>query len=402
MREAITMRQASRPGGWTRREWLQGMAGAGVALATGSSRPLLALARDLPPPPQIDSGIAGLGSLEAHAVPHGLLVGCAVNTGLLRTDPGYGRLISEQFNIVVGENCMKWETLRPSPTTYDFAASDALVGFAQQEGLKVRGHNLCWHEGLPAWFAGTVNAGNARQVLTEHIHAVVGRYKGHIHSWDVVNEAISPKDGRPDGLRNSPWLELLGPDYLEIAFRAAREADPAVLLTYNDYGIEYDEIDDQAKRVQVLALLNRLHAAGTPIDAVGIQSHLRTDNIGRLGDGLRDFTRHARKLKLEVYLTELDVNDDGLPAEDTNQQDRDVAAVYHHYLETMLKEQSIKAVLTWGVADQQSWLQNEKWRIKSPERKPRPLPFSLDENNAYLPKPAFYAMRDSFDKARRR
>ena len=378
------------------------VASVGALLATSPA----ARAFDLPSPAKLrdaDNGVetSGRGSLRAHAEARGLLVGCAVNMDLLEQQPSYGRVVAEQFNLVVGENCMKWAALRPSSTTFDFKQADALVAFAEQHSLKVRGHNLCWHENLPAWFATTATKENARQLLTEHISIVAGRYKGRIHSWDVVNEAIWIKDGRPDGLRVSPWLDLIGPEYVEIAFRAAREADPAVILTYNDYGIEYDTPEELTKQAAVLSLIDRLQSAHAPIDAVGVQSHLRTGDVTLLGDGLRDFVRKLHKRRLETFLTELDVNDDGLPDEEVPQQDRDVAAVYRHYLEGTLKEPGVKAVVTWGLADQQSWLQATKERPKHPDRAQRPLLLS-ESDGVYSPKPAFYATRLAIDEAKRR
>ena len=378
------------------------LAGAGAVLVSSSA----ARAFDLPSPAKLrdaDNGIetSGLGSLRAHAEARGLLIGCAVNMGLLEQQPSYGRVIAEQFNLVVGENCMKWAALRPTATTFDFQQADALLVFAEAHKLKVRGHNLCWHENLPEWFATTVTKENARTILTDHIHTVAGRYKGRIHSWDVVNEAISIKDGRADGMRVSPWLELIGPDYVEIAFRAAREADPNAILTYNDYGIEYDTPEELAKRAAVMSLLDRLQAAGAPIQAVGIQSHLRTSDIAKLGDGIQDFIKKLKKRKLDTFVTELDVNDDGLSEEDVPQQDRDVATVYRHYLEETLKEKSVQAVLLWGLADQQSWLEAAKERPKHPNRAERPLLLSVSDG-VYSPKPAFYATRMAIDGAKHR
>ena len=377
-------------------------AAAGLTLAS----PARVMAFDLPRPGKLrdaDKGIetSGRGALRAHAEARGLLVGCAVNMSLLEQQPSYGRVIAEQFNLVVGENCMKWAALRPTATTFDFKQADALVAFAEEHTLKVRGHNLCWHENLPDWFAATATKENARQLLTDHIHTVAGRYKGRIHSWDVVNEAVWIKDGRPDGMRASPWLELLGPEYVEIAFSAAREADPTAILTYNDYGIEYDTPEELQKRAAVSSLIDRLLAAGTPLQAVGVQAQLRTADIGALGDGLRDFIKRLGKHKLDTFLTELDVNDDGLSDEDVPQQDRDVAAVYKHVLEEVLKERSVRAVLTWGLADQQSWLQQEKSRTKHPDRAQRPLLLSVSDG-VYSPKPAFYAMRSAMAGAKQR
>src|ERR1700727_3730179 len=179
------------------------------------------------------SAITGAGSLKAHAAARGLLTGCAVNAKLFREDEGFRKLLAEQYSIVVPENCLKWNILRPTADTYNFTDADSLVAFAEAHGMKVRGHNFVWHEALPGWFAGTVNKGNAEKFLVDHIRTVGGRHKGKIQSWDVVNEAIWIKDGRPDGLRSSsPWFELLGQGYIDLAFRTAREADPTALLPY--------------------------------------------------------------------------------------------------------------------------------------------------------------------------
>ncbi len=343
--------------------------------------------------------VSGAASLKAHAQPKKLAVGAAVNTALLRSSPAYAKVLREQYNIVVGENCMKWRPLRPTPTTYDFAEADELVAFAEGNGMAIRGHNLCWHESLPDWFAGTVTKENAAQFLTDHIRTVVGRYKGRIGSWDVVNEAIWTEDGRPDGLRSSsPWFELLGPGYLDLAFRTAREADPGTLLTYNDYGLEYDTPYETRRRTAIMDLLKRMRKAGTPIDAVGIQSHLKGTEAAKLGAGIAGFVAGARKLGLQVFLTEMDVKTDDLPDESTEELDRDVADVYRRYLRLMLADPAVRSVLTWGVADDGSWLEAPKWRTKHPDRLQRPLPFTP----GYQPAPAFFALRDAIDGAQPR
>ena len=240
--------------------------------------------------------VTGADSLRSHAEARGLLFGCAVDPALLdmdgmaagkSTDP-YTTLIASQANIVVAENSMKWGPLRPTPDTYDFTQADRLVRFAALAGQRVRGHNLCWHQQLPSWFKTTATSDNARKLLTDHIQTVAGRYRGKIHSWDVVNEAVELKDGRADGLRNSPWLGLIGPEYIELAFKTAAEADPAAKLTYNDYGIELDTDDQALKRGQVLMLVRRLKARNIPIHAVGLQSHF-AGNGTAAGRGSADF-----------------------------------------------------------------------------------------------------------------
>lgn len=341
-----------------------------------------------------DREIIGQGSLKAHAAAHGLLAGAAVNTRLLRSDANYVRTLREQYSIVVAENAMKWGPLRPAPDKYFFDEADALVSFAEQNNIKVRGHNLAWHEELPDWFASTVNKENAQRFLTDHIATVAGRYKGKIRSWDVVNEAIQSKDGRTDGLRKSPWFELLGPGYIDIAFRAARQADPHALLTYNDYGVEYDNDEDGRKREFILQLLRRMKADNVPLDALGIQSHIRAGSTSSFGKGIQDYIASARAMGLQVFLTELDVNEDDLPYNDVAQRDHAIAEVYRNYLDTVLPDPAVKSVLTWGVTDRYTWLNGPTQKKKQPNRPQRPLPF--DDN--YQPKEAFFAMRDCFDR----
>jgi len=343
--------------------------------------------------------ITGEGSLMAHASARGLLTGAAVNIQLLRSDETYRRVLGEQYSILVGENCMKFGPTQPKPDVYYFNDADGLVTFAEANGMKVRGHNFIWHEYLPEWFTGTVTKENAKKILVDHIMTVGGRYKGRIHSWDVVNEAIWIEDGRPDGLRSSsPWFQMLGPEYIDLAYRTAHEADPNAFLTYNDYGIEYDNAEEGKKRAAVLDLLKRMKAAGTPIDALGVQSHLNSASTNSFGRGTTELLDAARQLGLQVFITELDVKDDGQETDDIAKRDEEVAHVYRAFTGSMLEGKQVKAVLTWGVSDAHSWLNGPKWRVKHPDRLQRPLPFDSD----YTPKPAFFALRDSFDKAKRR
>jgi endo-1,4-beta-xylanase len=353
----------------------------------------LALAHALPAEPATD--IEGKHSLKAHAHKRGLLAGCAVSAANLREE-AFTQVLAEQYSLVVPENALKFGPLRPKPDTYAFDNADELVNFARQHSIKVRGHNFVWHEQLPTWFAGTVTKDNAKKFLTEHILTVGGRYKGKMQSWDVVNEAINVADGRPDNLRKSPWLELLGPEYLEIAYRTARQADPKAKLTYNEYGIEDESDGNAAKRDATLALIKRLKAAGAPIDALGIQSHISAGTPRVFGKGLRDLIDQAQSMGLEVYITELDVNDDAIQDSDAATRDRMVADVYRDYLNCALQSAAVKTVLTWGLTDAHTWLNGIKsHREKRPDRSQRPLPFDPD----YKPAPAFFAMRDAFDKA---
>jgi endo-1,4-beta-xylanase len=339
--------------------------------------------------PQAVNLTAGPGSLKAHAAARGFLSGCAVNTKLLAEDEAYAALIRQQANIVVAENAMKWAPLRPAIDTFRFDEADALLAFAEKNKMKVRGHNLCWHRQLPAWFAAQATTANARQLLTSHIERVAGRYAGRMHSWDVVNEGVLVTDGRPDSLRNSPWLRLVGEDYIEVAFKTAREADPQALLTYNEYGIEGEDEASEKKRVAVLILLRRLTARRVPLDAVGIQSHITAGHT--YGAGLAAFIAAARGLGLQVFLTEMDGNDREWPADDAV-RDAAVAEACGAYLDLALRDPAVRAVLTWGITDRATWLNSEDAR---PDKLPeRCLPFDREDK----PKEAFFAMRNAFDK----
>jgi len=336
--------------------------------------------------------VDGAGSLRAHAEAHRLLTGCAVVPEHLTNEPAYASTVAQQANLLVAENAMKWKALRPAPDKYNFAPADAILAFADAHGQRLRGHNLCWHEALPDWFQSTATTANARRLLTDHIQHVAGHFAGKLHSWDVVNEAIDVKDGRPDGLRKSRWLELVGPDYVEIAFRAARMADSTALLTYNDYGIELDTPDQQQKRAQVLALVKRLRLRGVPIHAVGVQSHL-TAGESTPGAGLRDFIRELAALDMQVFITELDVSDYKLTGSAV-ERDAAVAKLYGDYLDLVLAEPNVTAVLTWGVTDKYTWLNQHNPR--SDGQLQRCLPFDAD----YQPTPIFFAMRKGFDSRR--
>jgi endo-1,4-beta-xylanase len=381
----------------TRRRFCRAAAAIGSLGALGRFG---ALAQTLPA--LIDT--TGPGSLRSHAAVQGLLYGAAVNPVLLDVDGAaagksvdpYTLLFAAQANILVAENSMKWGALRPAPDKFDFTQGDRLVRFAGIEGQRVRGHNLCWHESNPGWLKTTANKDNARQFLTEHIQTVAGHFRGKLHSWDVVNEAINPPDGLPDGLRKTLWLDLIGPDYLELAFRTAAAADPQAKLTYNDYDIELDTPKQTAKRDAVMALLRRFKAKGVPIHAVGVQSHLDA-TAPPAGKGLQDFIREAAKMGLEVFVTEMDVNTHAVVG-DAAAQDTAVAAVYRDYLRLVLAEPNVPIVLTWGLDDAHSWLsQAHGSQSRRPDgTRERPLPFDDD----LKPTPAFLALRDAMDASR--
>ena len=332
--------------------------------------------------------VDGAGSLKVHAAARKRFYGCAVNVEALANDPAYAELVKAQAGMIVAENAMKWAALRPAEGRFAFEQADALVAFAEAHAMKVRGHCLCWHRQLPSWFADAATVENARGLLLDHIRVVAGRYAGRLHSWDVVNEAVEVKDGRADGLRDSPWLRLVGPDYIETAFRATRAADPEALLSYNDYGLEGEDAGSEKKRVAVLQLLRRLKARGVPIDAVGLQAHLMVGDA--FGQGMMAFLAAVRELGLQVFVTELDVNDRMLPAE-TTARDAAVGRLYGDFVSLVMQEPALSLVLTWGITDRYTWLRDRKDGLAE-----RCLPF----DGAGKPVAAFFAMRDAFDGKR--
>jgi endo-1,4-beta-xylanase len=339
--------------------------------------------------------LRGSNSLMEHGRRHDVIVGAAVTVRALINDPALQQLVAEQYAVLVPESELKWRALRPTPATFDFSVSDELFTFARKHSMQVRGHTLVWHNSVPAWLTDGAAQFNVRQLLIEHIHTVVGRYRGGVHSWDVVNEAILPGDGQQYGLRRSFWYDAIGPDYIELAYRTAREADAHVKLTYNDYGVEYDSDEDAERRKCILALLARLRQNNVPLDAVGIQAHIHAGSPHSIGSGLADYIQAIRAMGLEVYLTEMDVNEDDLHFDDVAHRDQVVADTYRQFLQVALASPAVKMMLTWGVSDRRTWLNDgPTHHRKQPNRPQRSLPFDPQ----YRPAPAYFAIRDSFDK----
>jgi endo-1,4-beta-xylanase len=332
--------------------------------------------------------------LRDRAAAKGLLYGAAVETRGLQ-DADFASVLARECNILVPENELKWRALRPSPNEFKFQGSDRLADFARQHQMKFRGHTLVWHGSIPEWFRDRATRANAQQLLETHITTVVRRYAGKMHSWDVVNEAIYPGSDGVNGLRNSLWYQLLGPSYIDIAFRAAAAADPNALLVYNDYGLEVDNADQNARRTEVLKLLERLKSQGVPIQALGTQAHLWAGESRFNPTKLRQFFRDVASLDLKILITELDVVDRNLPR-DIAQRDRGVADTYRAYLDAALDEPAVIAVLTWGLSDRRTWL--SRARPRRDGAPVRPLPFDAQMRS----KPAYEAIGAAFDAAPRR
>jgi endo-1,4-beta-xylanase len=372
----------------SRREFLSGAAAFGSLAATSR----YGLAHAAVPGGAGDALDAPLMTLKDAATRSGILVGCAVNAQQLSGNLAYQTLVHQQANILVAENAFKFGSLHLEPKTYNFQQADAVAEFARMYGMRLRGHNFVWHESLPPWFDSYVTTENARDVMEQHIATVGGHFAGKVHSWDVVNEAIHLEDGKPDGMRDSPWLRLVGPGYIETAFRSARKADPKAQLFYNEYGIEGEDNASASKRVAVLALLRSLLERGAPVDGLGIQSHLIAGHA--YGAGVRGLIQQARAMGLRVMLTELDVNDNEI-AGSASVRDTAVAETYSKYLRAALADGYVSGVLTWGITDKLTWLNAKRTRPDGEDE--RPLPFDAEMK----PKAAFVAQRRALAQAPR-
>ncbi len=333
------------------------------------------------------------------------LIGAALNPNQFsgRDARGVGIIINH-FNSITPENVLKWESVHPRQNTYSFEGPDAYVAFGEKHHMFIIGHTLVWHNQTPRWVfqddqGNPVNRETLLNRLREHIHTVVGRYKGRIKGWDVVNEALN-EDGT---LRPSPWLKIIGEDYLLKAFQFAHEADPEAQLYYNDYSLE-----NEAKRKGAVELIKKLEAGGALVYAVGLQGH---DKMDWPTPEQQEATIAAfAQLGIKVNITELDI--DVLPpavrtqgAEVTLTADNSVklnpyaqglpdsvqralAARYASLFRVFVKyREVIDRVTFWGVTDGDSWLNN--WPVRG--RTSYPLLF----DRTGQPKPAFYAVTKS-------
>ena len=291
------------------------------------------------------------------------------------------QLVHTHAHVVVPENALKWEVVNPSPGVRRLDDFDAIEARFAPRGMRFRGHPLVWHEQLPGWLE-TAAAGTLALHLQNHIVWLVGTYRGRIHSWDVVNEPLAA-DGR--GLRPTLWLQALGPGYIADALRWARAADPEAQLVINEYGLEGDDPVSLRKRQSLLHLVRDLQQQGVPLDAIGLQAHLRAAAGGPTFRTLPGFLAELRKLELKVVITELDVNDHDLPGS-AAERDRQIADIYGDFLAVLLAEPAVEGIVQWGLTDRYSWL--NLWEPRADGTLQRPLPFDQD----LRPKPAFEAI----------
>lgn len=287
--------------------------------------------------------------LRTLAASRGKLFGCAAGSYQLK-DADFAAALVRETNILVPEYELKRLIVEPEPGRFDFSGADALAGFAANHGMKMRGHTLIWYAANPPWLENKVLHAPDDEILTDFVSRSMGRYRGRFHSWDVVNEAIFPDDGRPDGLRNCAWLKRFGPGYIDLAFHTAKRADPEALLVYNDWGCEGGEAWNDRFRSATLKFLEGAKARGVPIEALGLQGHLNGYGPPIDQKKLRLFLDAVRAMGLAILVTELDVDETKAPL-DSAVRDRAVADATARFLDVVLDNPATCAVLTWGLSD---------------------------------------------------
>jgi endo-1,4-beta-xylanase len=316
--------------------------------------------------------------------------GSAVRHDALASDPAYRAAIIADCQMIVPEGEMKWPDIHPARGEYRFEKADALVDFARQNNIAIRGHTLAWYGAMPAWTATIDSRAEAERELVDHIGTVVSRYRGAILSWDVVNEPLVDWPAGPTSLRPSVWTQQIGPDYLPIALRATASADPEARLVLNEYDVEYKGPRFAARRKALLELLRSLRDRDVPLHGVGLQSHLFAGRVIDR-DALQAFLAEVNKLNLDVLITELDVIDYELPGK-VSERDAMAADFAGQFLEAVCEVVRPKAILTWGLSDRYTWVPTYyKRRDGMPNR---PLPLDAD----FRRKPLF----DVIDEYRRK
>ncbi len=316
-------------------------------------------------------------------------IGVAVSPRSLKTEEA--ALITQQFNSMTPENCMKWEAIHPKENEYNFRDADSIAAFAQRNHMKLRGHTLCWHNQTPNWLfrnadGSTVSREVLLQRLKQHITTVVNRYKGTVYAWDVVNEAISDK--KDEYLRPSPWLSIIGEDYIAKAFEYAHEADPNAVLFYNDYNET-----SPVKRGKIYRLVKELKESGVPINGIGMQGHwaINEPSMQQLDSTLQLFA----SLKLKLQITELDISvyhkehdarerkPEDNDTEFTKEREQKQMEAYKMCFQLFRKyRKALSGITFWNISDRHSWL--DDFPVKN--RKDYPLLF--DRN--LKPKKAFW------------
>ena len=351
-----------------------------AALLAASALPFGAMAQSTP----ADQGPA----LKTLGAAKGLRVGNAIGKRTF-ADARYRALMLRECDTMVTENECKWQIVAPRSPEMNFSDSDKLLAWGAQAGLNRRGHCLVWQPAkwLPTWLAGydfgPRPALTAERLLVDRIRGACRHYGEQIYSWDVVNEAIEPKTGE---YRVNVLTQAMGAvDQIDLCFRLARENAPHAQLVYNDF--MHWNADNALHRAGVLKLLAALKARGTPIDALGLQSHIGAPaaTVSNSAEQLewRKFLDEVSGMGLQLLITEFDVNDRDLKGGDIAARDAGVAAAARDYLDLTFSYPNLGDFLFWGLVDGDSWLQKLPGIARHDKSELRPAPF----DDHYQPKP---------------
>jgi endo-1,4-beta-xylanase len=333
----------------------------------------------------------------------GNAIGGVGRPGSAFSDLGAREIQLRECNILVPENELKWTAVRPNAKDFNFADADVLVGWAEENHMKVRGHNLLWlrpdrnSDWLNNYDFGARPGTEAERLLREHVTTVCKHYGNRIFTWDVVNEAIDPMTGR---MRDMVFSRHLGEDCMDIVFDAARKAAPQAVLVYNDFMTWGD--NSARHREGVVRLLDRMKSRKVPVDALGVQSHIGAGEIGNVKGTMsfdareqadwKAFMDAATALYPRLQITEFDVSELGTPA-DIAARDRIIADLARRYLDMMLRYPGLDLVMCWGMLDHHSWLQS---RTRRPDGM---LKRGCPYDPSYQPKPLRQAIAEAFRNA---
>ena len=334
-------------------------------------------------------------SLRHLAAAKGIVFGASLAVHELDRPHGarYAELYKSDAAIITSELEFKMSSLRPAVDRLDFSPADRLVDFALHNQMSVRGHTLIWNDDLPAWIKG-LGPGEVEHLLESHIMTVLERYRGKVEYWDVVNEPIAPWDKKPDNLRDGPYYSALGEGYIARAFKLAREFAPTSKLVLNEAQTETDDANGEVFRTSLLSLVKRLKEQGVPIDAIGLQAHLKATAPYDFGK-FADFAGSLGNLGFDVHITELDVNDTGIGGPISG-RDATVADLYERFLNAVLQVPAVKVVQTWQIADGTSWMRDPLASSRMGIRaKARPLLY----DETFRKKPAWEAVARAFAAA---
>jgi endo-1,4-beta-xylanase len=342
---------------------------------------------------------APTGALYQQAAAKGIRYGSSTATWQVQPDPDYAALFARESGMLFTEDDLLWYRLKTSRTApLDFSYGDQIVSFAAGNAQPVFAAHLVWDEGLGEGWAPdelySLGPQEARDILFGTIEQEVAHYRGQIKAWVVANEVTDGRRKDANGFWTvEPWYQTIGPTYVEEAFNLAHQQDPDALLVINEFGFETGS-DAAARRTSVLKAIDYLQSRNVPVHALGVQAHLNTQGFARGFDpaAYRTFLAAVAARGLSIFITEMDVQDDGVKA-DIATRDAAVADVYSRYLSVALQEPAVKIVLNFGLSDRYTWLQEDFPRRDGAAR--RPLPF--DEN--LQPKPAYTAILQAFQNA---